>query len=271
MLAPAIVALGCGGAGAGAHRPAPQGRATPGAAARPAASSAALAPGAFDTRLLPPGLLDVPPGPDPTLAFRGTIPEGCAGAEVDLRRLPLCHCQIPYPPERDEDGRVTLRASMSCGEGFYGRDLTRSLAATLTAEKPRVLPGERVLLSLAFQNVTNKDLGVVFRSTMAFSTVVEVWGEDGAYRTFGGDCGTGGGAGAGHYMVLLAPGGTAVLRGSWSASTAVGVLQPSGDCLFHQEPLPAGKYRLSMRAPIEASQKLAESVVEVEGTIEVGD
>lgn len=170
---------------------------------------------------------------------------------------------------------MSLRATQGCGEGFYDRDLTRHIEASLTPDKPVLLPGEHTMLSLAFKNVTNKDLGLVFRHGfflvrgMGSKPEVEVFDEAGNYVTFAGDCGSAWSSGSGHYLVLIAPGGSAIYRREWEAATYVGRHDPERGCLFEPHPLPKGKYTLRMRAPLEASQRLADSVVEVEGQIEV--
>jgi hypothetical protein len=222
---------------------------------------------------LPPGLLDVAPGPDPVSSYEKGLPMECAGPEVNLRFLPHCRCRVHLPP-----GQVWHRMKEPCAEGFYGRDLTRYLRATITPEKPRVLPGEVVMLELALENRTNKDLGVMFRTTLRTfrgeGSIPEVIVTDanGDDATFGGNCGTGMSSAYGDYLVLIAPGGKAVLKRPWEAATMVG--KDPGDgrgCLFEPAPLAKGTYRLRMSLPFEASQKLAEDVETAEGTIEVGD
>jgi hypothetical protein len=251
----AAVLAGCGSSPSGADAPRAE-------ALRSAAERRAAGPSIGRPKEAARPVSDDPPAPESfAAAFQGDVPEGCWGHTVSLAKAWDCHCRLH---QFNDQGQML--ASTSCGKAFHEQDLRGALVAALVPERRVFRRGDHVPFRLALTNATDASMGIVLRSRRIKVTVTDERGSDVTRR---GTCFSGSSGDYGHYLVGLYPRGEAILEFVWPAVSEVSELGPDGRCKLVAEPLPPGKYTVTVHLRLAEPQKLDAGTADPSAEIEI--
>lgn len=182
---------------------------------------------------------------DPTSAFGGPVPAACTGARLDLTAIDACRCTRTL--RSVVDGRAFVRAAAWCGEAFDA-PLDPAIEISLHAEPDHVAAGRELTLVFTIRNRAAASRAVRFDGR-SLVRQVDVFDAEGRDVTRTGSCGQGSSASYDDHLVVLAAGGEATVRVTFSASSHHGEME-DGACRLERRPYPPGRYRVVARTAL---------------------